>query len=127
MAKASDFTKQRITDLWMAYKTAGGTQVTLAAAAGVKQGQISDWLSGNRTPGADGLVALAKGFTVPISSLFPPEAESLENAGPRSALVSRVIIGLATLKDDEIEVLLDHLSALVRDRESAPNLKKPTG
>lgn len=79
MKKPSDFTKEKIKALWSEYKNSGGTQVALSAATGINQGQLSDYIRGNRLPSVDGLVALAEGFGVPVSDFFPGSASEPEN------------------------------------------------
>jgi transcriptional regulator with XRE-family HTH domain len=49
----------------------GLSQSELAAAVGVKQGAISQWETGRRSPGLDELLALASNLDVEISELMP--------------------------------------------------------
>lgn len=85
----------------------------MAIDAGVKQGQISDWLKGMRTPGVDGLVALARAFRVPITEFFPPEVRGSETSDPT---LGRLLELRAKLDDLGKEALLVAAEDLLREQ-----------
>ncbi len=53
---------------------ARGRQRRLARALGVSEPQISEWLSGNKVPGRDALLALAAYLGVTAEELMHPPA-----------------------------------------------------
>lgn len=107
--KPSEFARKRLNELWEAYKANGGTQETLAAAAGVKQPQVSMWLRSISAPTVDSLASLAKGFGVPLWSLFPPDKSLLGDA----------LTALAKFDDHELRTVLPYI-------ETAPELAATT-
>jgi DNA-binding XRE family transcriptional regulator len=85
--KPSEFFKERLNELWANHKAKGGTQVTLAEAAGVAQAQVSIWLKGKSLPTVDGMAALARGFGVPLDTFLPPDVEAPKLPGASPVLM----------------------------------------
>jgi transcriptional regulator with XRE-family HTH domain len=107
--KALEVVRKNLLALWDAFEKAGGKQTELATRAGVKQGSVSMWLKAMRAgavPKVDSLEALAKGFGVPIASLFPgSELGDVER---------RVLALLAPLDEVQKRELADELAELVK-------------
>jgi hypothetical protein len=78
--KTAEFVRKEILRRWKAYEDRGGKQVDFAARAEVRQGVISTWLQkmrGGEIPKLEGIDAFARGFEIPVASLFPSEAQGV--------------------------------------------------
>lgn len=67
----SEVFRENLKSRFAEYKKAGGTQESLAAAAGANQSQISLWLKGT-LPSAEKLPGLARALNIPVDALFRP-------------------------------------------------------
>lgn len=104
------------------YKARGGTQTSLAAAAGATQGQISLWLRGTQ-PSLENLPGLARALSRSIDDFF--NLESVK-ASPRNALVpgdGPELRELLELLRDRPEIVADAL-VLVRGLAGKNKAKK---
>lgn len=102
----AQFTSTALMRHWQDFESAGGTQTELAKRAGVRQGAISTWLTklkAKEVPKLDAIEALARGFGVPVYSLFPE--------GELRAPVRRALSILSTLEDDQAAMLVEGLAA----------------
>ena len=88
----------------------GVSQTDLAAALGISNGTLSDWLSGRYYPRAKYIEALSAFFNVPASELVN------EKKTPSSADDEALSLFMA-LPDEAKGQALDYLRFLVRKRE----------
>lgn len=110
MTQAEIFLKNFRT-LFEAYKRSGGTQTTLAQAAGATQGQISHWLTGT-LPSIDKLPGLARAFSVSVESFFNEGGVALNSLGPQKReLVAWILSELHESQASEALVVLRDMLA----------------
>lgn len=120
---AADFFRKRFKELFSAYQERGGTQTSLAKAAGVAQGQVSVWLRGGYLPGIESLDGIAKAFGVPVTTFF-------EQPGAESADADRRLIleALDIANKGDVESLLTLAQEIVKaHRNRTPGRKGSAG
>lgn len=90
-------------------RNSGMTQRQLAEAAGVTEAAMSKYLSGERTPRAVTVGAIAKALGIPVAALFGESPAKEESVPSAIAVIAR---NAGSLTDDQKRILFDIIANL---------------